>query len=206
MVKQQPFTDKSSPGFCEVTAPFPWVLVHTTLSLCTPRVESLFPQVLWKSFNQLSKTDSLGISSPFAGSPGWEACHGAQNLHNCGRTSVLLFSSLWVTQMASMGFDFTVIAYLLLFLIAVSSLSLDVGYHFLVGSSIFLSMVCSADNWDFGILTEGNEQFLILHQHEPIQLILKEINPEYSLEELVLKMKLQYFGHLIGRDPGDGKD
>ena len=29
------------------------------------------------------------------------------------------------------------------------------------------------------------------------QSILKEINPEYSLEELMLKLKLQYFGHLI---------
>ena len=29
------------------------------------------------------------------------------------------------------------------------------------------------------------------------QLILKEINPEYSLEALVLKLKLQYFGHLM---------
>ena len=26
-----------------------------------------------------------------------------------------------------------------------------------------------------------------------------EISPEYSLEELMLKLKLQYFGHLIGR-------
>ena len=31
------------------------------------------------------------------------------------------------------------------------------------------------------------------------QSILKEINSEYSLEELMLKLKLQYFGHLIGR-------
>ena len=29
------------------------------------------------------------------------------------------------------------------------------------------------------------------------QLILKEINPEYSLEALMLKLKLQYFGHLM---------
>ena len=29
------------------------------------------------------------------------------------------------------------------------------------------------------------------------QSILKEINPEYSLEELLLKLKLQYFGHLM---------
>ena len=31
------------------------------------------------------------------------------------------------------------------------------------------------------------------------QSILKEINPKYSLEELMLKLKLQYFGHLIWR-------
>ena len=50
------------------------------------------------------------------------------------------------------------------------------------------------------------------------QSILKEINPEYSLEGLVLKLKLQYFGHLmwpksqnvksqlVGKDPDAGKD
>ena len=31
------------------------------------------------------------------------------------------------------------------------------------------------------------------------QSILKEINPKYSLEGLTLKLKLQYFGHLIQR-------
>ena len=29
------------------------------------------------------------------------------------------------------------------------------------------------------------------------QLLLKEINPEYSLEGLILKLKLQYFGYLV---------
>ena len=29
------------------------------------------------------------------------------------------------------------------------------------------------------------------------QLMLRETNPEYSLKELMLKLKLQYFGHLI---------
>ena len=28
---------------------------------------------------------------------------------------------------------------------------------------------------------------------------LREINPEYSLEGLLLKLKLQYFGHLMGK-------
>ena len=31
------------------------------------------------------------------------------------------------------------------------------------------------------------------------QSILKEVNPEYSLKRLMLKLKLQYFGHLIQR-------
>ena len=31
------------------------------------------------------------------------------------------------------------------------------------------------------------------------QSILKQISPEYSLEELMLKLKLQYFGHLMRR-------
>ena len=44
------------------------------------------------------------------------------------------------------------------------------------------------------------------------QSILKEVNLEYSLEGLMLKMKLQYFGHimqragLIGKDPDAGRD
>ena len=43
------------------------------------------------------------------------------------------------------------------------------------------------------------------------QFILKEISPKYSLEGLMLKLKLQYFGHLMHRansleDPDAGKD
>ena len=38
-----------------------------------------------------------------------------------------------------------------------------------------------------------------LELQRPIQSILKEISPEYTLEGLMLKLKLQYFGHLIQR-------
>ena len=38
-----------------------------------------------------------------------------------------------------------------------------------------------------------------LDSRRSTQSILKEINPEYSLEELVPKLKLQHFGHLIQR-------
>ena len=44
------------------------------------------------------------------------------------------------------------------------------------------------------------------------QSILKEISPEYTLEGLMLKLKLQYFGHLmqrvdsLGKNPDSGRD
>ena len=38
-----------------------------------------------------------------------------------------------------------------------------------------------------------------LDSKEINQSILREINPEYSLEGLMLKLKLQYFGHLMQR-------
>ena len=38
------------------------------------------------------------------------------------------------------------------------------------------------------------------------QSTLKEISPEYSLKGLMLKLKLQYLGHLIRKDPDAGKD
>ena len=37
----------------------------------------------------------------------------------------------------------------------------------------------------------------------PSQSVLKEINPQYSLEGLMLKLNLQYFGHLMGREEND---
>ena len=37
------------------------------------------------------------------------------------------------------------------------------------------------------------------------QSILKKISPEYSFERLMLKLKLQYFGHLMGRTDSSEK-
>ena len=41
--------------------------------------------------------------------------------------------------------------------------------------------------------------WLLLDCKEIKQSILKEINPEYSLKELMLKWKFHYFGHLMQR-------
>ena len=61
------------------------------------------------------------------------------------------------------------------------------------------------ENWCFltVVLEKALESFLIARRSS--QSILKEINSEYSLEGLMMNPKLQYFGHLIGKDPDAGK-
>ena len=112
--------------------------------VCALQDWSLFPPALWKSCNQIPlafKVRFPGDSTFFCWVPRLESLRWVLNLHNCGRTSlVLLFSSLWVTHLVGMWFDFIVIASSY-DLTAASSLSLDMGYLFLVGSSVFLLMV-----------------------------------------------------------------
>ena len=52
-------------------------------------------------------------------------------------------------------------------------------------------------NWCFWIVVLDKTLESSLGNKEINQSILKEINPEYSLEGLMLKLKLQYFGHLM---------
>ena len=47
------------------------------------------------------------------------------------------------------------------------------------------------------MLKKTLESSLVCKEIQPV--LLKEISPEYSLEGLMLKLKLQYFGHLIRR-------
>ena len=54
-------------------------------------------------------------------------------------------------------------------------------------------------NWWFWTVVLVNTLESLLDCKETNQSILKEINPEYSLEGLMLKLKLQYFGHLMQR-------
>ena len=58
---------------------------------------------------------------------------------------------------------------------------------------------CQRINWCFWIVVPEKILESPLDSKEILQLVLKEINPEYSLEGLMLKLKLQYFGHLICR-------
>ena len=52
---------------------------------------------------------------------------------------------------------------------------------------------------NYGVGEDSSES---LDCKEIKQSVLKEINPAYSLERLMLKLKLQFFGHMIGRtDP-----
>ena len=56
-------------------------------------------------------------------------------------------------------------------------------------------------SWHYGFELWGWRRLLRvpLSARRPYQSILKEISPEYSLEGLMLKLKLQYFGHLMRR-------
>ena len=59
----------------------------------------------------------------------------------------------------------------------------------------------SKESWELMLLNcgVGEDSWVPWTARKSNQLILKEINPEYSLEWLMLKLKLQYFGHLLQR-------
>ena len=60
--------------------------------------------------------------------------------------------------------------------------------------------VWAPKNWCFWIVLQKTfESHLDCKESYMNQSILKEINPEYSSEGLMLRLKLQYFGHLIWR-------
>ena len=60
--------------------------------------------------------------------------------------------------------------------------------------------VWAPKNWGFQtVVLEKNLLRVPWTVRRSIQSILKEINPEYSLEGLMLKLKLQYLGHLMQR-------
>ena len=46
---------------CGVTTPFLWVLAYARFCLCTPRLESLLPRVLWKSYNHILLTFKVRV-------------------------------------------------------------------------------------------------------------------------------------------------
>ena len=79
----------------------------------------------------------------------------------------------------------------------------------IVEAMVFLVVTYGCENWTIKRL--NTEELILLNcgagedlrdpqtARRSKQSILKEINPEYSLEGLMLKLELQYFGHLMGR-------
>ena len=55
---------------------------------------------------------------------------------------------------------------------------------------------CQSSNYNMNMLWGSRVPWI---ERRSNQSTLKEISPEYSLEELMLKLKLQYFGHLMQR-------
>ena len=79
----------------------------------------------------------------------------------------------------------------------------------IVKAMFFPGVIYRCDNWTIKTYHWRIDAFKLLCWRRPLlvpwiarrsnQSILKEINQEYSLEGLMLKLKLQYFGHLIWR-------
>ena len=77
----------------------------------------------------------------------------------------------------------------------------------LVKAAVFPIVMCGCESWtikraEFQRI-DAFELYcwrrLLRVPRRSSQPILKKISPEYSLEELMLKLKLQYFGHLLQR-------
>ena len=143
--------------------------------VCALRDGSLcFPQSCGSSMIKLlwpSRSDSPGIPSPSVGSPGWEAWRGVQNLHRSGRTSLVLFSSLWVTHPAAMEFEFIMIAPLLRYCCSFFFV-FGCGVSFFGGFQHTPVDGCSTVSCDFGALAGEDEPTsfysIILNQKPPI--------------------------------------
>ena len=109
-------SSRSGLGSSEVTAfPLGWCTQDVLCALqewsfCFPR----FSGILVIKPHWLSKADSLGPPPPIARPPGWGAWYGAQKFHFFQRTSVIKFSSLWVTHLGGLEFDFIMIMPLIL--------------------------------------------------------------------------------------------
>ena len=79
----------------------------------------------------------------------------------------------------------------------------------LVKAMVFPIVIYGCENWTINKAVSKNWYFWMVVLEKTLetswtarksnQSVLKEISPEYSLEVLMLKLKLQYFGHLIQR-------
>ena len=94
-------TGKSRSVSCGVTAPFSLVLVHKVLFVPS---KSLFPQSCVSSAIKshcLPKSNSLGVLSPFARSPGWEICCESENFLDSARIYLLKIILQFVDRLLS---------------------------------------------------------------------------------------------------------
>ena len=67
---------------------------------------------------------------------------------------------------------------------------------YIVKAMVFPVVMCRCESW---IIKKAEHQRVHWTESKSNQSFPKKINSEYSLEELILKLKLQYFGHLMGR-------
>ena len=89
-------------------------------------------------------------------------------------------------------------------------ITLPTKFH-LVKAMVFPVVIYGCESWTIQKALRDLLNAYSKHHHcnysvTKINIILKAINPGYSLERLRLKLKLQYFSHLVRKVPDAGKD
>ena len=143
-----------------VTAPSAWVLMHTLLCMCPPRVESLFSAILSKSCNQIllafkvwfSRNSSSCCRTPRLGSLTWGSEASLQWVDFCG----IIVLQFVIHPLSGYGIWFYCDC-------APPTVSLCFSFVFGCGVSFFGEFQClpvddcSAVSCDYGALARGSE-------------------------------------------------
>ena len=142
---------------------FPWVLMHTLLCVCPPRVESLFPPVLSKSCNQIplafkvwfSGNSSSRCQTPRLGSLTWSSEPALQWVDFCGISILQSVSHPPSSYGIWFYCDCAPLTVSLWLLLCLSMWGILFGEF-----QCFSVDECPAASCDFGVLTRGSEHTL----------------------------------------------
>ena len=218
-------TGKSGSVSCGVTAPFSWVLVHKVLSVpskslspqaCVSSGGSMVGLIVTSSKRAYVTPRSAAPQSPYpCGSLLLtRTCAGDTQTQFC--LSLCGVSGSWCTQSLS---PLSISEHLLLGRKVMTNLdgilknrdiTLPTKVH-LVKAMVFPVVMCGCESWtikkaecrridafELWCWRRLFESPLDCKEIKPVY-FLKDISPEYSLEGLILQLKLQYFGHLMRR-------
>ena len=127
-------------------------------------------------------------------------------LRGCPLSRSILEMLALVSALLNISVHFFVVVFAPIPYLRSRDITLPTNVH-IVKAMVFPEVMYGCESWTIKVKHERIDAFELWCSRRLLrvpwsarrQSILKEINPEYSLERLMLKMKLQYFGHLMLR-------